>query len=380
MLRRRQGSGPFGRNPAEQDELIVVDTMKKRVWLKILIPVLIVILLLVFLQFLLMPKYMSETPEGAMVAEYYNEENHGGNDVIMVGDCELYENISPVAMWNRKGITSVIRGSAQQLIWQSYYFLEEMLQYEKPKVMVFNVLEMIYDSPESTGDQETREAYNRMNFDGMKWSKWKLESIRESLTKEEKEKDALASYVLPILRYHDRITSLKAEDLTYLFRRDQVTDNGYLMQVKVNPVLGEFPKRPLVDYSFGENAWNYLDKIKTLCEQNGIRLVLVKAPSLSPVWYDEWEEQIEDYAEKNDLLYINFLEHQEEIGIDWDKDTYDRGLHLNVFGAEKLSAYFADILADQCGIEDHRKDSETAQRWNRKTEVYEARKQRMLSE
>ena len=354
--------------------------MKKHLWLKIVIPVLIVSLLLVFLQLLLMPKYMSETPEGAMVAEYYNEGNHGGNDVIMVGDCELYENISPVTMWNRKGITSVIRGSAQQLIWQSYYFLEEMMQYETPKVMVFNVLEMIYDSPESTGDQETREAYNRMNFDGMKWSKWKLESIRESLTKEEKEKDALASYVLPILRYHDRITSLKAEDLTYLFRRDQVTDNCYLMQVDVNPVLGEFPKRPLVDYSFGENAWKYLDKIKNLCSENGIQLVLVKAPSLSPVWYDEWEEQIETYAEENELLYINFLEHQEEIGIDWEQDTYDRGLHLNVFGAEKLSAYFADILAEQCGVEDRRTDKEISQLWKQKTETYEARKHRMLSE
>ena len=45
------------------------------------------------------------------------------------------------------GITSYIRGSAQQLVWQSYYLLEETLKYEKPKVVVFNVLAMKYNEP-----------------------------------------------------------------------------------------------------------------------------------------------------------------------------------------------------------------------------------------
>ena len=46
-----------------------------------------------------------------------------------------------------------------------------------------------------------------------------------------------------------------------------------------------------------------------------------------------------DYAKKNDLLYVNFLDSIEEIGLDFNHDTYDRGLHLNLSGAEKLSHY-----------------------------------------
>ena len=53
-----------------------------------------------------------------MIAEYYQEEKN--HDVIFVGDCELYENISPQVLWDEYGINSYIRGSAQQLIWQSY--------------------------------------------------------------------------------------------------------------------------------------------------------------------------------------------------------------------------------------------------------------------
>ena len=36
-----------------------------------------------------------------MTQEYYNEENP--HDVIFVGDCEVYENFSPVTMWEGTG-------------------------------------------------------------------------------------------------------------------------------------------------------------------------------------------------------------------------------------------------------------------------------------
>ena len=113
------------------------------------------VLALYFAQALLMPKYMSNVKEGALIAEYYKAPKN--NDVIFIGDCEVYENISPVTLWQEYGITSYIRGSAQQLIWQSYYLLEETLRYETPKAVVFNVLSMKYNEPQN-------EAYNRMPF------------------------------------------------------------------------------------------------------------------------------------------------------------------------------------------------------------------------
>ena len=103
------------------------------------------VLALYFAQALLMPKYMSNVKEGALIAEYYKAPKN--NDVIFIGDCEVYENISPVTLWQEYGITSYIRGSAQQLIWQSYYLLEETLRYETPKAVVFNVLSMKYNEP-----------------------------------------------------------------------------------------------------------------------------------------------------------------------------------------------------------------------------------------
>ena len=58
---------------------------------------------------------------------------------------------------------------------------------------------------------------------------------------------------------------------------------------------------------FGDTAMSYLDRIRLLCEERGIPLLLVKAPSVSPVWYDVWEKQITNYADTYNINYINYL-------------------------------------------------------------------------
>ena len=182
----------------------------------------VILCLLYLLQRLLMPKYMTDVVEGAMIAEYYGEEKD--HDVIFIGDCELYENISPAVLWEEYGINSYIRGSAQQLIWQSYYLMEETLTYETPDVIVFNVLSMMYNEPQ-------KETYNRMTIDGMRWSSSKVGSIKASMTEEE----SFIDYVFPILRYHSRWSELTEEDFTYFWKKDTVTHNGYYMRVDVKP-------------------------------------------------------------------------------------------------------------------------------------------------
>lgn len=335
--------------------------MKKKKMVRVLLLLLVIVGSLAFLQRLLMPKYMTGVVEGALVQEYYqSEKNH---DVLFIGDCEVYENLSPIILWKDYGITSYIRGSAQQLIWQSYYLLEDTLRYEKPEVVVFNVLSMKYSEPQ-------KEAYNRMTLDGMRWSPAKFSAVKASMTEDEEFLD----YVFPILRYHSRWSDLNRDDFTYLFHRDQVSHNGYYMRVDVKPA-GTFPReKRLANYQFGAQAYRYLDMMTELCRENGIQLVLMKAPSLYPAWYDEWDRQMEDYAAAHDLQYINFLDEIEKVGLDFSTDTYDGGLHLNLAGAEKLSVYFGKILQDTYGLEDHRGDPELDRIWDEKEAFYQSMK------
>ncbi|MBR3972820.1 MAG: SGNH/GDSL hydrolase family protein [Oscillospiraceae bacterium] len=306
--------------------------------------VLAFLLLLTFLTLLLQPKYMTDLVEGSMLSQYYREA--GGHDVVFVGDCEVYANFTPLEMYRTRGITAYVRGSSQQLIWQSYYVLKETFEYETPKAVVFNVNSMRYCEPVS-------EAYNRLTIDQMRWSDEKVGIIKASMMEEED----FWSYVFPILRYHSRFDELTAEDIEYLFKEKDTTWNGHLVNEEVNP-LGTLPsKRKLSSYEFGEICWDYLEKMRLLCEENGTELILIKAPSVYPYWYDEYDAQIQEYADVNGLKFYNFLDYVEEIGIDYNTDTYDGGLHMNLAGTTKLSHFFADILAEEHGMEDHRGDA-----------------------
>lgn len=321
------------------------------------------------LQRLFIPKYASGQYEGNLIREYYGEAKD--HDVLIIGDCEVYENISPVTLWEEYGITSFIRGSAQQLMWQSYYLLEEALRYEKPKVVVFSILAMQYDTPQY-------EPYNRLTLDDMKVSDLKYKAVAASRM----EGEDWLSYALPLLRYHDRWSELSGEDFKYFFNKPKVSVNGFMIRTDVKPIapedVPEGMKKP--DYRFGENSYFYLDKMTQLCADNGVALVLIKAPSLYPYWYPQWDEQMKDYAEKNNLLYINFLDYIDEIGLDFGTDTYDAGLHLNVFGAEKLAVYFGKILQNEFQLENRQDEPETAARWAEKSRIYESMKAAQIND
>ena len=331
---------------------------KKRGVPAVIAGVLALALLLWLCQALLVPKYASASPEGNLIREYYNEKYD--HDVIFVGDCEVYENFSPVTLWREYGVTSYIRGSSQQLIWQSYYLLRETFRRETPRVVVFNVLSMEYGTPQ-------KEAYNRMTLDGMRWSADKLGAIRVSMMPEE----TLASYLFPLLRFHSRWSELKAEDFRYLFTRKQTAVAGYLIQTGVKPV-GTLPvKKALANPDLAQTCWDYLDAMRQLCEENGAAFVLIKAPSLYPYWYDEWDQQVAAYAEKYGLPYLNMLDLTDEIGLDFSTDTYDGGLHLNVSGAEKLARWFGAWLTEQYDLPDHTGDAALAADWADKAAWYD---------
>ena len=65
------------------------------------------------------------------------------------------------------------------------------------------------------------------------------------------------------------------------------------------------------------------------------------------------------------------------MGIDWQTDTYDEGLHLNANGAEKFTEYFGKILAENYGLDSRKGESEIALRWDAYLAEYQKIKKEM---
>lgn len=406
-----------------------------KAWIRRIIAVVLVVALLLALQELVVPKYASTLYEGSFTSAYYEEERE--HQVLMVGDCELYENIDTMTLWDKYGITSYIRGNAQQLTWQSYYLLREALKRETPDVVIFSVLALKYNEPQ-------KEEYNRLTLDRMKWSLDKAAAVRASMTEEE----SFVDYVFPLFRYHSRITQLTDEDLKHYGKQVNHTVSGYYMRIDTAPyVLGTWGKENDVgsyteaarleaeaveDLSetgedegwsaegddedegwsaeadeedegwsaeaddededwpaetedvdeavmpetiaesavepLGDTAMYYLDQIRLFCERKGIKLLLLKAPSVSPVWYDTWEDQVVEYADTYDLDYINYLDLVDEIGIDFATDTYDEGLHMNYQGAIKCADYLGNYLVTNYQLKDLHSDPQISEIWKKKAQ------------
>ncbi len=316
--------------------------MKK---IKILICVFVtVILTAAFLHLcslVLMPKYTGKLRDGGLIDDYYEEADNGrAHQVIFIGDCEVYETVVPPVLWEKYNITSFVRGSPGQTVAQSYYLLSETLKYEIPEAVVFNVYAMKHEHSQ-------REEYNRMTLDGMRISEFWHGAVMSSLT----EGEGAMSYYFPILRYHSRITEIKGEDFAYMFQSPTLSHNGYLMQKGVVPMQDGFEDvreeamNRVYDPCLPTVSFEYLEKMRLLCEQNSVKLILMKSPTNSAryFWYDEWDREICEYSKEKGLDYYNFI--NRDMGIDWQHDTYDEGMHLNVYGAEKFTAYLGSTIS-----------------------------------
>ena len=340
--------------------------MKKRILPAALSAVLLLAALLLVQAVLIPSRY--DNREGHLLCGYYSATDK--HDVIFVGDCEIYEGIVPAVLYEKYGITSYVRGSSQQTVWQSYYVLEETLKKDpEVKVVVFNVLALKYG-------ETPKESISRMTLEDMRWSKSKFDAIRASMTEDE----SLLSYFLPILRYHDRWSDLSAQDLARTFsKHEDITHQGYLMQTETVPVDPTDTRKPdmLIDTALPRRSMEYLEKMQALCEQYGAELVLIKAPtnSVKYYWYGEWDAQIVDYAAANDITYYNFIGMDEALGLDWSQDTYDAGLHLNVYGAEKWTNYIGNLLVTNHGVKDRRGDAELDALWEQRIHNYHNEKQ-----
>ena len=341
---------------------------KKRIALSVCTFALLLGLLLTLAQALLVPHDPTRNPEAALVAEFVD--TFSDEDVIFLGDCEIYESFSTVTLWQEYGINAYACGSPQQLLWHSYALLQQAFAQGNPSVVVLGVYALRYDAPQS-------EAYNRMALDGLPLSRTKLAAVKTSMMAGE----SALSYLFPLLRYHDRWDEITWRDVTLLFSpTPRVSYNGYLMQTGVladdNGRADHEGALPLTDPAFGSLALEYLDKIAALCREHGAQLILLKAPtdSWAYPWYEEWEQQTVELARSRALPYYNLLDAAEQIALDYTTDTYDGGLHLNVHGAEKTARYFGAILQQEYGVPDRRDDAALTERRKGWIQAYERAK------
>lgn len=94
-----------------------------------------------------------------------------------------------------------------------------------------------------------------------------------------------------------------------------------------------------------------MDQIVRLCKKNGIQIFLYSAPSPRNYCFQK-HNTIMKYAKKNGLKYLNLNMKTKELGIDGSEDSLDKGNHLNILGAVKVSDYLGSYLKKEYDLKD----------------------------
>lgn len=297
--------------------------------------------------------------------DLFYEEPRNSLDVIFLGSSHIYSGISPIEMWNAYGIAGYNCTSSSQCAYKSYRFLLDIFKYQKPKVVIFDLLSLFID--ETNDEISNRSALNNMRF-----SPNFLTTLHHSLNKENGE--TMESYIFPILRYHSRWEELSQVDFDIQKRRDCA--KGYDMRygkkcmVKLTEDIFSFVKEQPTDKSAGivEKSAGYIRDMVELCRQNGTQMIFIKTPVSD--YTHEKGNAMQKFADDCGVKLIDYNRKWDELGLDYRVDFLDT-VHLNLNGARKLTDCLGKTLVNDFGMPDHRGEAEYSS-WDKDYSIYQA--------
>ena len=255
-------------------------------------------------------------------------------DVLFLGSSEAYCSFIPMEIWGEYGITSYVCSTPAQRVYQSVEYLRSAFRTQRPRIVVMVALAVCWRNTPT-------------HLITIRLGEW-----------------------LPVVRYHDRWKSLRAEDFYQSPRYTHVeAEKGYRLHRGARAANTEGYMEPTkeVEQLPFENVRSF-EHILELCQEYGSQLVLVSVPSTYN-WNGKRHNAVAALAERMGIVYLDMNCMQQEIPIDWEMDTWDGGDHLNYTGAKKVTAFMGQWLADTGMFEDKR-SQEAYSQWNRFLQEY----------
>ena len=295
---------------------------------------------------------------------YYQEDN--SIDVLALGSSHMYYGYSPNKVWGDTGISSFMLGDPAQTLPMAYYLLREALQFQNPKVILLDSYSFYYDEFANT-DGHLRIALDNIKlFHGLKLNLNKIEAVNAAMPDASWQKKM--TYLIPFSIYHARWNQLGEKDFK--------AESGAWMhggKIEFRCEVSETPpEMEIQDVSLHPIELEYLDKIRSLCEEKGIELAFCFLPitSKDEEYYYEVEcmdAALKKYLEEQDISYLDVMEDSQK-QIDYATDFYDY-VHLNYYGQVKSTETIETYLENHFQLEDHRQDPEY-EVWNKQYSTY----------
>lgn len=271
-------------------------------------------------------------------------------DVVFTGPSHTYCGINPNIFWDEYGISAFDMSISGMDMYCTYYYLKEFLKNQSPKVVFVEISNYAYGGHEIQGN-----VYRAVL--SMPNRKYAQEIIEKSVANSLVENKDFDSYrlVWPII--HTRYKELQKYD--FIENPINLYGLGNTMSFDATEVSINFDAlehNDTVELSYEQKEW--IDKIVDLSRENNFELLFFNTPAsinydAQAIYNSVYSYVQECYGsvcfDTNRLI--------DEIGLNVAKDFSDSN-HLNSYGAEKLSAFFAVYLHENYDLFDHRGEEE----------------------
>ena len=274
-------------------------------------------------------------------------------DVLFLGSSHVGMNVSTARLWDDYGIAAYKCWGSTQPDWNTYYYLVECLEYQTPKVIVFDVHGATFSYDYADYVLQVK------NTLGLRMSANKINAILASAPQKDR-----STLLLGLPAYHTRYTELTETDFEYFpwDKHDGMDTTSNETMDRVYPITIPADTMTTGVAALGSKEEKYLRMIIELCREKNIPLELVTSPYAISDLEQQRFRKIREIAYEYGVRFTDFNECYEKYGIDPSSDFLDSG-HFNKYGVPKYTKAIAQILTSTYKLPDRRKDPDHI--WNR---------------
>lgn len=288
------------------------------------------------------------------LSPYYYDCKKDTFDVIIAGSSVSKNGIQPVQLWENNGIAAYNLSNGNQSLACSYYLLQDAIGRDHPDLIV---LDTTYAEDPDIVRSQTFIHY--LTDEMPVTDRWRFRMIRDLVPKEDQ-----LEFFWPFYSYHARWKNLTAADFeTGTYQKDTlgaVTSSGTMS------LSAPLFKKADSDAALPDVSRDYLEKIISLCKENHTALLLFCCPVAGDDGGDVSEDdynrrrsimkEVAAIASAENIAFLNFLEDDSVLGLNPYSDFRD-GVHLNMWGAEKLTSFLGNYIRQNYDVPDRRTDA-----------------------
>ena len=289
---------------------------------------------------------------------YYEEKN--SLDVVFIGASDVYSGICPGKLYEEYGITSYdyAAASSEVNLWLSQ--LKEVLKHQNPQCIVMDINGVVYEDDSGLESNQGLRWY----LDGMPLSWNKIVTIMNSKLEEDP-----ASYFFPFIKYHGELSNAKKTLRQNLYYKKQgyTALKGFYTQTKMDVREDTIAFDKNKELPLTEKREKLLVEFLEYCKEEKINIVFTRFPH--KIMREEMinrayrSNRAERIVREYGFDFVNLERDCSETNIDILTDYYDDD-HLNVYGAQKLTSYWGDLLTSKYGVVPQTLTQGQQQEWN----------------